>query len=80
MLTIIEAAAAGQLLDVGERFAERIPAGPHLDFPQSRGVDDQAAARQPDQLAVAGGMSPLSAAVDFPRPQHVRAQQPVDEG
>src|SRR5207302_10250880 len=61
---VVEPAPQGERLDVLEDAAQCILSLPELGLAQPRGVDDHAAARQLDQLPVAGHVASLARAVD----------------
>src|SRR5262245_17799630 len=77
---VAEAAARGQLLDVGEGGAETLLSLPELELAHAGGVQDQPAAGQQEELPVGRGVA--SAVVALPHradPLGVTAEEAVDQ-
>src|SRR3989442_6464088 len=80
MPAIGKPAAECQLLDVEENLSKGFRPGPQLDLPQARCVDDEAAAGHLQELAMTGRVAPLATFVHIGRPQHLLAEQAIDQG
>src|SRR6185437_9714925 len=69
-----EAAARGQLGDVGERLVERLLAGPELELAHPRRVEQDRAARERDELAVGRRVAAAAVRPQLAGPQAARAE------
>ncbi len=75
-----EPAPECQRFDVEEDLSEGLRPGPQLDLAQAGCVDDEATARDLQQLTMTGGVAPLTAAVDLSCAEHLFAEQAIDQG
>src|SRR5205814_5715323 len=80
MPAIGEPAPECQRFDVEEDLSEGFRPGPKLDLAQAGRVDDEATARDLQQLTMTGRVAPLTALVHLSCAQDVLAEQAIDQG
>src|SRR5207248_1562735 len=79
MRAVGEAALRGERLDVRERLAEPLRRLPELELSHPRRVEDEAAAREEDELAVTRRVPAAPVGADLRRREQLLAGEPVHE-